>query len=359
MIAYLILYLLILIFYFISFILNLKHKKSFLCFFSCLTIIVFQSIRNYSVGIDVKVYLENYHEINNLAFIDILKGQGKFEIGYMLLLKIFNIFNITDRLFLVLHSILIIIPIFYIIYKTEDLGILAIITYMSFFVFTLTFSAYRQSIALSICFVAFYYIRKKKFFKQFALILLAMLFHRSAFIFFIAYPAYYFKTKLFYLPIILLFGILVFVFRNQLFEFGVKLIFPQYSYYGTSSIQQINFLILLCIIFVFCLMFGGNNRAAVGYRNIILIAIFIQIFANVNVLATRFTAYFVILLCYPIQEVFNYQKRMECNNSNKLLLKNINIITVAELFLIIILIIYSIDNIVNVNDVHLFPYILG
>jgi hypothetical protein len=80
------------------------------------------------------------------------------------------------------------IPVIVIIYRESTQPIISIIMFSLLGFFTFSFTGLRQTLAMSLIYISYFYLKSKKPFKFIIFVLLASLFHTTALIFLIAYP---------------------------------------------------------------------------------------------------------------------------------------------------------------------------
>lgn len=157
-------------------------------FFICFTFILMIGLmRNPSLGVDVDNY-SNYflrlYSSNNITF---FLSDFKYDIGYVLLNKFVRLFTSDFRIF---ENIVYCISygIFsYLIYKRSKYPALSFLIYIGFGFIGTNLCILRQSIAFSICFLSFDYLKRDKIYTYFFLIILAMTFHKTAIFFTLSY----------------------------------------------------------------------------------------------------------------------------------------------------------------------------
>lgn len=306
MIYFCLLILAILIFRLIS----LKFKKNGEIFFfvlSAICVVAFQGLRSYFVGTDTQVYINSFIEIGK--HISLKSGLGityqNFEIGFIVFNKILFMLHVNERLFLIIVSAIVQLPIFYTIYKYSDSPLLSVLTYFSLGNFFVTFSALRQSISMALCFYGYHFIKKKKILLYVITVLLAALFHKSALFCLILYPLYRCKVpmdcNLVFTSIII---VLCFVFRRQIFSVFSLIYYSDVAMRETGSYMMFAaFFILYLISYIFA---NERNADFVGLRQILFLITLIYVFASVHDYVTRVSFPMSLYLTIFIPKVVNY-----------------------------------------------------
>lgn len=160
-----------------------KTDANFLKFALVLMFFMFV-LRDFSVGRDIEGYKDAYEITLDHPFwyFDYVY----FENGYLLLCKIFCYLQMPFRVFFVFIYALILVPLYYYLKNHSKDPLFSLIIYYCYQFFVLDMSGIRQSIAMSICLIAYMVLmsEKKRKLLYFALIVFAAFsIHRSAIIF--------------------------------------------------------------------------------------------------------------------------------------------------------------------------------
>ena len=166
-----------------------KHiKNKFLKIIFSIIIILIPSIiggvRDLTIGTDVLVYGEDYFfyatQYNNL--IDYITTYNA-DTGYLIINFLISRFTDNVHVFLFILQLIINTLVFIIMYRyKEEVPLwMSMLCYLTIY-YCRTFNYLRQSIALAIIFFGIPYIEKRKFIKYFLVVLIASLFHTSAWI---------------------------------------------------------------------------------------------------------------------------------------------------------------------------------
>lgn len=111
------------------------------------------------------------------------------EPGIIVLAKIASFISTDKQFYIVVFGIIILVPIFYMIWKYSENAILGIAVFYAMGFLTST-SIYRQWIAIAILTYSIKYIENRQLWKFLRTIVIAFLFHRTAIIFVVAYFIY-------------------------------------------------------------------------------------------------------------------------------------------------------------------------
>lgn len=285
-----------------------KRGEKIFVIFTCISIIIFQGLRSFTVGIDIKGYIETYpiigklninlYNFNNIKILN-------YESGYIILNKLLYSLGLNDRDFLIVIAAIIQIPIFYTVHKYSKNKFLSVLVYLSLGHFFMTFSGLRQSIVMSICFFSYVFIEDKKPVKFIVTILLACLFHKSAVFCLILYPLFYMKIDKKKLCYVALLFVIVFIFKNKFYEFMSSLYYGEsFSIDNTGAFTMLLIYVFLLYISYFWIYEFTDEKDKIiynGLRNMLLILIFINIFARIGFPITLYLTIFIPILIERIR----------------------------------------------------------
>lgn len=266
------------VYFFSLFIKNKKKGKQSFFILVCLGVVLFQGFRDFSVGTDLVGYIPSYVKIGNKDFLD-LKYQN-YEIGYIILNKVLFSLGLDEREFLLTLAAIIQIPIFFTIYRYSKYYLTSILWYFAFGNFLMTFSGLRQSIAMSLCFSAYYFIKNNKKYKFIIFILCSSLFHKSALFCLILYPLYFIKIDRKKTFLVLLTFIFLFLFKGKIFIFFSRLYYSESSTIVDTGAYTM--LIVYFLFYIFALLLDKKEKDYQGLKNILLLLTTIYIFSSIS-----------------------------------------------------------------------------
>lgn len=325
MIVYILITLSLLIFHFTT---KAKSKqfKNRLLFVAICALILVQGFRSINVGVDLKSYEIIFTQNSTMSFQQIINHYNK-EWLYHFLNKLVFLLHGDFRVIIFLVSILIFTPIYVILKDNAKHPFLSLLIFLFLGLFLFTLSGLRQTIAIGFTLFAFMQIKKQNIVKFILSVVVATLFHQSAFLFFLAYPLYHFnltKNKLYFLliPITILF-----IFRIHVITFLTKLYNDNYEITNTNAY---NFLLLLIFFLVFSMIFVYNdkNKEKKGLINFLIFAVVIQIFASYSTIVMRFNYYFYIYLILLIPILFDSIK----DRNLRILFSTITVVFLGSMF---------------------------
>jgi hypothetical protein len=144
------------------------------------------------------------------------------------------------RVLLIAVSLISLIPI-WVLYQEEvrNDGFLAIVMFLNIGLFSIYFSALRQVIAVGFGVIAYKFTKEKKLLLFLLMVLVATLFHKSAFILVLMYPLYHAKLKWISSLITASVSVLiVYIFRVPTFSFWVIFSVHMYDVEITITMQS-------------------------------------------------------------------------------------------------------------------------
>lgn len=305
----------------VAFITKLKPSESpnkLFIILSITTIILFQSLRKWTVGVDIVTYLNFFQRLSTGTIADFSEEFYTIEPGFLIYNKLIAWLTVDNQIFLSIVSATIFIPIGYVIYKNSSNFYLSIISLITLGVYNFTFSGIRQSIAISIAFLSYEFIKKRKLFWFLFIIILASTFHKSALVFLPAYFLYNLKIKKkhFVLVIGLIAG--VFAFKSFLLKFFVLTAFEKYDnselLVSTGAYTMFFIMLLIYSISIFVQSKTEYSGTLNAYSNYMLVAVIIQIAASESQVAMRAGYYYYIFLALLLPEIIATFKNRKVRN---------------------------------------------
>ena len=222
-----------------------------LFFFFFLTLLIM--LRHESIGADTVNYLSIFDHNARMSWSSI--GKSTAEIAFQIMNKLLALIS-TDHHFYIAATGFFVSALIYPTYRriAHD-AVLTIVLFCTMSTFVMMFSGIRQMLAVGLGFIAYEFTRKKKFVFFILTVVLAVLFHTSAFIIVLMYPLYHIKiTKkwmFFVVPILLA----VFIFNKPIFSF-LSFIAERYTNY--QGIVTSTGAYTMIVLFAFFAIFSGS-----------------------------------------------------------------------------------------------------
>lgn len=265
-----------------------------IAFFAILFLIL--CLRGISVGNDTNYYGKLFPRLGKIPWSKITDSH--FESLFIALDKIVYLSGGSFRLFLIIIAFIATFPYLLLYHQNEEHSFLKLILYVNMSIFPMVFSGIRQSLAIAVVILAFFFVRRQKLLSFLLLVGIAYFFHKSALISLLIYPIYHIDIKKKHLLLIIPFLAFLMIFNRTVFTFLMRYFGGDYTEnYGYITSTGAYTMFLLFVLFsVFCYLIPDDDafgRDGVGLRNILLIATGIQIFASVNMHVMRLNYYFL------------------------------------------------------------------
>lgn len=162
-----------------------QKARDFLYWGCAVVLIVLSAIRDFSVGADTLNYCRGYKDICQLSFGNAMKYG--WEPAYVALNWLLGIFFDDERALLVFMAFFVLLPIFIWIKKESKWPLLSLVIFIGMGMWNSSMFILRQWCAMAILTYSYRYIKERRFLPFALLVIIAMLFHRTAAIFFLAY----------------------------------------------------------------------------------------------------------------------------------------------------------------------------
>lgn len=287
--------------------------KKFLVSLISLQLFLILALRDITIGPDLPAYQEMYHYIGSISWNNLLPRLHFFrtaeladlmgiESGYVILNWIIYQLNFSYHGFLVICSLLTILPVGFFIYRYSLNPSLSFLVYISTNLYFYNFGILRQSLAIGFLLLSVPFILKRNFLVSLLFIALAFTFHRVAILWI---PIYFLLT----IPLnqknfaLLIIGSIILFFCFM--TIGPNIISPILSFFGKSyyisfEVVYNNQIILLFLIAILLYFICDIKNLAQEALNNLVIWTFI------------FTLYFQVICSYtplarsiPVVLIFN------------------------------------------------------
>lgn len=265
--------------------------------------------RHETIGRDLQRYSYTYDFIARNSWQEALYRSA--EVGFNFVNKLIALSFDDFRWVLVVTAILGVYHIAKGYSKYSKDASLTIALFINMSNFVMLFSGLKQSIAISLGFLAFEFVRKKKIIAFIITVFIAMLFHSSAFMLFFMYPLYYLKitkaTLIFIIPSLAV----AFAFNSQIFG-ALAEILMRFTDYDTAitNTGAYTMLIVFAVLAIFSYVIPDENQIdddTVAMRNFLLFSVFLQMFAPLHTLAMRMNYYYMAFIPLVIPRVIEHR----------------------------------------------------
>lgn len=234
------------------------------CFVAAVVLTFFAALRSSIVGPDGLVYAQYFKDVQELSYSGIFLKFDKEPLFYVTI-KLLQELGVTLQVWYAIIGGMFAFAIMFIVRQYSQQPLVSILAMFSLGYYTFSFTGLRQTMALSIVTISFYFIEKKKYMWGIWLILFASIFHNSALIFLLVVLIRDRKLKIWQYALGMLVGLgLVILFRPQVYAFISETVesierFEGYAGY-THGLSWAGF-IIQCMIFIFCIIvYNGKDK---------------------------------------------------------------------------------------------------
>lgn len=276
-----------------------------------LCLFLFASLRSFEVGQDLPAYFDHYQNDSSLSIKDIFVLLATRDPVFHVFLHFLSYISPNPQFLLVAVSLIVSFGFSFFVYNEKGNVLLFFIMFVGFRLFAFTLSGLRQAIALGFVFIAYVYLQRSKYIPFVALTVLAAMFHASAILFLLAFPASKVNYKA--LSFILLGGAVINIVSGGQMARGVASIFfeERFTNYAVSSFEGTTTFILYFIIYLICI-FGTidnrhHNKDTIVAMNIFTVGIFFSFIGQQLENVFRIAYYFIIAM-YPVFSQFIHLK---------------------------------------------------
>ena len=288
-----------------------KRKRfcSFVCFLTAFLMLAFRSQR---MGSDLHYdkdfgYLGAFESIAKIPFMQVLKMKFyNYEKGFIIFTSLVGKICNNRQFFLAVCAFFSLAPISKTIQRKQNMPVFSHIILLGLPSFLITFSGLRQALAIAICFYSLKYIERKELKKFILIIIFACFFHYSAFIFFIAYPLYWFKVNKTVRALSILLILFIYAFKRPLFKLLSRLFIKSVVFVNTGAFTL--FAVFMTI-YILCSVIIHSNKdtrefeSDNGLLNLFFAACFCQVFSSLYNTAMRVGYYFMPFICLLLPQV--------------------------------------------------------
>ena len=326
---------------------GVSEKKNYTILIFYVIYFILLAFRSKNIGFDTVRYLSQYESMYDITLKDILRRD---DIGYYLFTKVLSVFFKDGQWLLAIVAAITTIPFAYLYYKETKNSLVTIALLMVLPTFQMNFSGLRQAIAIALVVPAVYLVKKKELKKSALVVILAMMFHSSAFIILIIYPLYHCTIKIKHMLIIAPIGLIIYKYNTQIYLFMATRMGDKFEerYAFATETGAVTMLIVFFLFTIYAFVFVKGSlltKEQNGFRNFLLAALFIQLFAPVNSIAMRMGYYFMPFIPIVVTQSTKYLK-----------IKDKRIRWCLSVAIYMLFTIYYIDKSLDVDSLGIYPY---
>ena len=313
---------------------------------------VLLALRHSTIGSDTQRYILIFEHMAQTPWRSVFQYSSN-DWGYYLINKILAGFIRNPQLILAIFAALTVIPLGYLYFRESEGPLVSMALFLVFPVFLMLFSGLRQSIAIGLVVPAFYFTKERKLWKFLGITILALLFHHSAFMMLLIYPIYHAKLTpkhlLWLIPCLglaLLFNTSLFSFILRFLEFFLG---EDYSTYEMTQTGAYTMIILMALFVAYSFIMPDEEQMdemTRGFRNFLVLSLFLQLFAPISSLAMRMNYYFIIFIPLLIPRITNRCKWL-----------NVRYLMLIRVAVFLYFVIYFFDKANSMDSLNIYPYI--
>ena len=277
---------------------NKKKSDDVFVLISFVAATLLQGARSIEVGTDIPGYMNGYYLCGIRPW---FSEVFNYEVGYRILCKIIYLTGASEQVFLLVVAIICQGSVFNFIRKHSRFPAISIVIYLTFGLYTFSFSGLRQMIAIAIVLFSYDYIKERKIFHFLIVVLFASLFHTSAVFFIVAYPLYYMEISM--RGVFMAIGGLIAeaILGGKIVQ-AAMLFYKNREYETQYTGAYMAFIMYVCV-WLGAVFLIGKNKELNSFENYILLAVAIQELGMYHMSIARLGYYFSFFICLLLPEM--------------------------------------------------------
>lgn len=220
-----------------------REQKRLVYYGACSFLILIFVAQDFSVSIDIAEYMRQWAIIPTLSFQEMLVH--KFEIGYVLLCWVLERVFSSDRILLLVLSVLILVPFYKSFEKETENPMIALMAFVALGMYMHAIIFWRQLVAMAILTFSYRFIWERRLVPFLLTVLLAMTFHKVSVVFLALYAIYRVPVTKWLLMGCVVCAVILGFFGGTIIEFGISVLYPRYTNFPRLSIGGGTLLALL------------------------------------------------------------------------------------------------------------------
>lgn len=278
---------------FTAFLLRAKHyrcSKYYAIFFMFLLFLI-AALRDSDIGNDTINYLRIFTKIKQEVFID--SWEERFEPGYLFLNRFVAVFFQEKQMILVITSIIIYAGFSFFIIKYSSNVWLSIFLFITLGYFGQSLNIIRLCIAFSFLLFSYDFLRKNRIIAFILTVLLAMMFHRTAIVFLLAYFVQKINLNKKKLGIWLIGTIIVTMYMEKILNELLK-IYPNFQYYigteylSSGKIANVFYVLIWSMVLSLGVAINRKAKGIIVSKDISIMTMFIMISISIYAFSIKF-----------------------------------------------------------------------
>lgn len=225
-----------------------NHSNKKIIVIMLIPLFVLTALKGVNVGSDTYAYNAMFNTMRNGTFY-LESSYDRLEIGYKCFLWLLTRISGHPQIQYIVSSIFCFIVYTYFLDNNSEDSALYLILFMGLNVYNFYFSGVRQSIAMTICLIAYEQAKKRHLIKYIIIVGIAFLFHKVSVFFLLAYVFTNRKVSKKIIPVYVIMFVMMAVFRERLFLLGGEIFDINY---GIETAQ--NGYVMLTIVFIITIL---------------------------------------------------------------------------------------------------------
>lgn len=317
-----------------------RKKRVRVCKIIFIWLFLVAALRGSGVGADYYSYKRYYTAFSNMEFHDILRFS--MEKGYILLNKFIGTFKLDYQWLLAICSFMSLFGVVLFINDNSEFIATSLWLYICMGYYQSTFNRLREAIAISFVLIAYRYVTEKNLKRFLLFIFIAAMFHYTALVALLIYPLMQIKIKRQYIIFLIGMLVLVFIFRERLFNLAVnisKLFGYIDRYFGRDmSGEGGNLLVVYSLLFIIIslLIFLYSTSEKERYKDILssnqmiyicsILTVVFQTLALTFAILNRIAAYFAIPMFILLPNLIKQRFEVKSQFAIRLAIMSISLI---------------------------------
>ncbi len=275
---------------------NIPKNKQYVVW-SCIIMFIVYGLRDtYTLGVDSSSsYLHQFQRMETTTWSQVLEGTTlEHNIGWAIIVKLGYVLLGGDyQLLITFISAFVMLVFGRFIYRYSVSPVQSFVYYWGLWFFTFNFSALKQSIAMSILFLAFDAILERKLIRYLVMVTFAALFHFPAIIFAPAYWLVKMNPKV-YLILLALAFVMVYFWRDQIVDYITQFYYEDRVFEDQDRFWTGKVMVMLALVLIAYFVRRPSKEDTVysASMQFVAIATVIQLFSVYNNVFERLADYY-------------------------------------------------------------------
>lgn len=265
----------------------------------------------YSIGFDYFSYQEIFDKASQMSWGELSGPFGSY-MGYALINKLIALLGGGYHMVLLVFNVFMTGAVFWVIWKYSKMPWISVFLYIALQFFPHSMNLFRQSIATSIIFLGYRFLRDRKPVPYILLVLAAATFHYSVLVMIPVYFIINMKTDWKHMLAVGVPALFCYIFSEQIFDIVTSVVFKSYAHYKDSIYWGSNgfhYVVVPAIYFGIVLLFRKKLLEKDPRNNILINSAYytfiLYVFITRHFILERFSIYVFPLAMLLIPEILD------------------------------------------------------